>query len=119
VTPYKATFDISAEVLREVRVWAVRHEITGVAPVVRALIEELADPATSARVEAALATGPQPDRGPVKKTTYDLDPPVYRDLKGWAAAHDTTGVAVVRVLLAALVDDPAGQLATRVATRAR
>ncbi|MDP9870471.1 MULTISPECIES: hypothetical protein [Streptosporangium] len=119
VKPYKATFDLSPKLLREVRVWAAQHGLVGVAPVVRALIAELvADAALQAVVGDALAdTGPQVPRGSVVKTTYDLDPPLYRDLKTWAATHDTTGAAVLRALLATLVADWDGGLAVRIAAR--
>ncbi|WP_182884002.1 hypothetical protein [Microbispora sp. H10949] len=52
------------------------------------------------------------DGAALVKTTYDLDPPLYQAFKLWTAQHDTTGAAVLRVLLSILATDK-GQLATR------
>ncbi|MFI0425122.1 hypothetical protein [Spongiactinospora sp. 9N601] len=115
VRPYKATFDLDAAMLRRVRVWAAERGLIGVAPVVRALIAELGEDGELARaVRAAVAVPAAPPADAVK-TTFDLDPPTYRALKVWAAGHGTTGTAVLRALLAALVAGKDGPLARRIA----
>lgn len=114
ITPVKATFDLDPADLRQVKAWAGRR-LLRVAPVVRALLTELTtDEATSRRVAALLPDAPRP-ANPVK-TTFDLDPPLYGDLRAWAAEHDTTNAAPVRLLLALLLQDP--DLAARVEARA-
>lgn len=114
ITPVKATFDLDPADLRQVKAWAGRR-LLRVAPVVRALLIELTtDPATGRRVADLLPDAPRP-ANPVK-TTFDLDPPLYGDLRAWAADHDTTNAAPVRLLLTLLLQDP--DLAARIEARA-
>lgn len=119
VKPYKPTFDLEPDLLRQVRVWSARHGLVGVAPVVRALIAELmVNPALDLAVEDAIAKAVRP-AGTLTKTTYDLAPSLYRDLKEWAASHETTNVAVLRALMTVLIKDRNGAISTLIASAAQ
>ncbi|WP_242911529.1 hypothetical protein [Actinomadura terrae] len=85
------------------KVWAGRR-VLPVSVVVRALLAELlADEATSARV-AELVHAPARASAPGVKTTYDLAPALYGQLRAWVAEHDTTNAAALRVLMRELVN---------------
>ncbi|WP_149265099.1 hypothetical protein [Actinomadura sp. K4S16] len=118
IAPVKATFELDPASLRRVKVWAGRR-VLHVAPVVRALLAELvADEKTGARV-AELVNAPGRASAPgveVVKTTYDLAPDLYGELRAWVAEHDTTNAAVLRVLMRELV--AGGELPRRVEARA-
>ncbi|MFB4320703.1 hypothetical protein [Actinomadura sp. 21ATH] len=117
IAPVKTTFELDPALLRRVRVWAGRR-VLHVAPVVRALLAELvADPATAARVAELLpAEHARAKTGTPVKTTYDIAPGLYGDVRAWVAEHDTTNAAVVRVLMRELL--AGGDLPRRVEARA-
>lgn len=80
----------------------------------RALLTELTrDPATGRQIAARLPDAPAP--ADPAKTTFDLDPGLYGDVRAWVAEHDTTAAAALRLLLAALLTDD--YLASRVHAR--
>lgn len=121
IAPVKATFELDPVLLRRVKIWAGRR-VLHVAPVVRALLAELVgDERTGARV-AELVHAPGratvPPGAALVKTTYDLAPDLYGELRAWVAEHDTTAAAVVRVLMYELVGRSGGELARRVEARA-
>ncbi|WP_185845337.1 hypothetical protein [Nonomuraea sp. WAC 01424] len=112
--PYKPTFDLPEDLLREMRVWAARRGLAGVAPVVRALLAELeTSPALGLAVEDAIAKA-KPAAGDLVKTTYDLAPSLYRGMREWAVQHDVPNVAVIRGLMTVLVKDRNGTISTRI-----
>lgn len=119
ITPVKATFELDPVLLRRVKAWAGRR-VLHVAPVVRALLAELTeDERTAARV-AELLNAPGratvPPGAALVKTTYDLAPDLYGELRAWVAEHDTTAAAVLRVLMRELV--AGGELPRRIEARA-
>ena len=114
LTPIKATFELDAHQLRAVKSWAGRR-ILSLAAVVRALLTELTrDPATGHQIAARLPEAPAP--ATPAKTTIDLDPGLYGDVRAWVADHDTTAAAALRLLLTDLLTDE--HLAARVHVRA-
>lgn len=118
LTPVKTTFELDAALLRRVKAWAGRR-VLSVAVVVRALLTDLVeDERTAARV-AELLDAPGRASAPTVnavKTTYDIEPGLYGELRAWVAEHDTTAAAVVRVLMRELL--AGGELPRRIEARA-